>query len=93
MKDAVHVAHTVVRCCRLRYAEWQARMQPLESRLKEYRNQHLTCTNGDAMPGPYLVVHIEDKAAGIGNELPGVITGTVVSLHASLGCCCCQSLM
>ena len=27
------------------------------------------------MPGPYLVVRIEDKAAGIGNELPGVITG------------------
>lgn len=50
-------------------------MQPLEARLKEYREQHLECTCGNAMPGPYIVVRIEDKAAGIGNELPGVITG------------------
>ena len=50
-------------------------MQPLAGRLEEYREQHLTCTDEDAMPGPYIVVRIEDKAAGIGNELPGVITG------------------
>ena len=62
---------------RLRYADWQARMQPLAGRLEEYRDQHLTCTDGDGKPGPYIVVRIEDKAAGIGNELPGVITGTV----------------
>lgn len=62
---------------RLRYAEWQARMHPLEGRLKEYREQHLQCTCEDAMPGPYIVVRIEDAAAGIGNELPGVITGVL----------------
>ena len=93
MKDSVHVTHTVMQCCRLRYADWQARMQPLESRLQDYRNHHLACTSGDAMPGPYLVVRIEDKAAGIGNELPGVITGTALSFHASLRCCRCHSLM
>ena len=63
-------------CCRLRFADWQARMQPLAGRLEEYRDQHLTCTGGSNMPEPYIVVRIEDKAAGIGNELPGVITGT-----------------
>ena len=47
----------------------------MAGRLEEYRDQHLQCTDGDAMPGPYIVVRIEDKAAGIDNELPGVITG------------------
>lgn len=51
-------------------------MQPLDGRLRGYREQHLECTRGDSMPGPYVVVRIEDKAAGIGNELPGIITGT-----------------
>ena len=50
-------------------------MQPLEGRLKDYREQHLECTSGESMPDPYVVVRIEDKAAGIGNELPGIITG------------------
>ena len=50
-------------------------MQSLQSRLREYREQHLECTSGQGMPGPYVVVRIEDKAAGIGNELPGIITG------------------
>lgn len=56
-------------------------MQPLAGRLEEYRDQHLECTDGNGMPGPYIVVRIEDKAAGIGNELPGVITGG--QLHSS----------
>ena len=50
-------------------------MQPLEGRLRGYRERHLECTSGESMPGPYVVVRIEDKAAGIGNELPGIITG------------------
>ncbi|CAK0786745.1 hypothetical protein CVIRNUC_009959 [Coccomyxa viridis] len=65
---------------RLRHAEWQARMQPLDGRLRGYREQHLECTRGDSMPGPYVVMRIEDKAAGIGNELPGIITGLFLAL-------------
>ena len=64
---------------RLRFTEWQARNQPLEERLKEYREQHLQCTHGDAMPDPYMVFRKEDNIDGLGNQLPGFITGVHVS--------------
>ena len=66
-------------------------MQPLEGRFRGYREQHLECTSGESMPGPYVVVRIEDKAAGIGNELPGIITGTPGPAGMSAGGCLCRT--
>ena len=60
-------------------------MQPLEGRLTGYREQHVECTSGESMPGPYVVMRIEDKAAGIGNELPGIITGMPGPVGGSTG--------
>lgn len=66
----------------MRAAQWDMRMQPLEDLLESYTERHNACVNSETLPGKYLVVRFEDKDAGIGNQLPSVVSGA--SLHPYL---------
>lgn len=72
-EEASHQVHLLMR---LRAAEWQFRTQHVEALLEEYKGRHEACTSGEAMPGPYILMRMEDDASGLGNELPAVVTGT-----------------
>ena len=61
---------------RLRAVEWDTRSQPLEELLHAYEARHTACVESNKLPGPYLVVRMQDDASGIGNQLPSVVTGT-----------------
>ncbi len=74
-EEASHQVHLLTR---LRAAQWQFRTQHVEALLVEYKARHEACTSGEAMPGPYVRMHMEDDASGLGNELPGVVTGTLL---------------
>ncbi|CAL8469681.1 g9222 [Coccomyxa elongata] len=65
---------------RLRAAEWDLRMQPVQGLLDSYKERHNACVNSKTLPGKYLVVRMEDKDAGIGNQLPSVVTGFLLAL-------------
>lgn len=56
-------------------SEWEIRLQPLEDVLQTYRVRHRECVNSKKLPGKYIVVRMEDKDAGIGNQLPSVVSG------------------
>lgn len=60
---------------RLKAVEWDMRMAPLEPLLEAYAERHRACTSAEKLPGKYLVVRFEDKDAGIGNQLPSIVSG------------------
>jgi hypothetical protein len=60
----------------VRAAEWEVRMQPVEELFQAYKIRHTECVNSKVLPRKYLVVRMEDRDAGIGNQLPSVISGT-----------------
>ncbi len=66
----------------MRAAEWDMRMQPLEDLLDSYKARHTACVNSQTLPGKYLVVRFEDKDAGIGNQLPSVVSGAYSSTRS-----------
>ena len=76
---------------RLRKAEWDARMQPLASLLEAYAARHRACEAGAGMPGGVILVRMPDAAAGIGNQIPGVITGLAAALLPAVEPQCMQS--
>jgi hypothetical protein len=64
---------------RLKAVEWEMRLEPLEDLLEAYKERHNACVNSKTLPGKYLVVRFEDKDAGIGNQLPSVVSGVASS--------------
>lgn len=69
---------------RLKAVEWEMRMQPLEELLERYKTRHNACVNAKKLPGKYLVVRFEDKDAGIGNQLPSVVSGAPCTVDTTL---------
>ena len=52
-------------------------MQALESLLNNYKARHVECLHSKELPRKYIVVEMWDEYAGLGNQFPSIITGTV----------------
>ena len=63
--------------CREAGAKRELREASLRELLTRYSLRHLACTDDSKIMGPYVVMRASNTAAGIGNLLPGVITGTI----------------
>jgi hypothetical protein len=59
---------------RLRVAQ-EARAESWRELLAQFEERQRACTAGEHFPEPYVVLSIQDKAGGVGNLLPGVVTG------------------
>lgn len=75
--------------CRARTALWGIRTKPVEELLAQFWEHQLACTEGkQELPRPYVLLRtgtlIGDSIGGIGNRLPGVVTGDARSMHCLL---------
>jgi hypothetical protein len=61
-------------------------VQALEEALAAYRVRHEQCTSGSDFPGKYVVTLMADDYAGLGNQLPSIITGAA-RMHACMDAC------
>jgi hypothetical protein len=71
---------------RTRAMEWQYRMQHVEELLEAYKVRHQACVDSKTLPGPYITLVMPDDGAGIGNQLPGVVSGIPARMHAPPKC-------
>lgn len=58
----------------------ETRSQLLEHLLDTYEARHKECiTRTDTLPRKYVVVRVQEWVAGLGNNLPSVVTGDFLS--------------
>ena len=81
----IEAVDKVKQLMRTRAMEWQYRMQHIEDLLEAYKVRHQACVDAKSLPGPYITFVMPDDGAGIGNQLPGVVSGQICS-HAWLSC-------
>ena len=70
--------HAQIICSLTAYTVCASAPQALEEALAAYRIRHEQCTTGSAVPGKYVVTLMADDYAGLGNQLPSIITGVLV---------------
>jgi hypothetical protein len=50
-------------------------VQALDDIIFKYKTRHAECVNSSGLPPKYVLMSMTDDYAGLGNQLPGIITG------------------